>query len=62
MPAPKLRIDREHTLRLLAGQAVTVKVPPGAKTLAFQLDKKTIENGGDSMAKILDVFFNGRPA
>lgn len=62
MATPMLRIDREHSLRLLAGQAVTVKVPANAKTVSFMLDLPKGTSSLDSFAHICDVVFNGRKA
>lgn len=63
MPIPTLKIDREHTLRLLSGQPVAIKVPKGAPSVRLLL---TLDFGGndplDGLAKCMDVFFNGRKA
>lgn len=63
MPTPTLKIDREHTLRLLAGQPIAIKFPKGAPAvrllLTIDLDGKTPLDG---VAKCMDVFFNGRRA
>jgi hypothetical protein len=63
MPRVTVKIDREHTRRLLRGETVRIVVPEGLETMGLRLD---VPDGnkpdGDSIAKILDVFFNGRKA
>lgn len=54
-----IRIDESHTKKLLSGERVTIKVPLGATKFSIQL---TVPKHADSLAKLVDVFFNGRPA
>lgn len=53
-----IAIDREHSLDLLAGKPVTIKVPDGAKELTL----KCAAVRESSFAEVCDVFFNGRAA
>lgn len=62
MVIARLKIDREHSLKLLMGQPVTIKVPPNAARLELRLDLAKSPRHDDSFAKICDVFFNGRRA
>jgi hypothetical protein len=61
---PIIRIDREHTMALLAGDSVTIKVPAGVETISLRLNMPTSKGSGvmDGLAKFADVFFNGRRA
>jgi hypothetical protein len=43
----------------MEGKVVTVRIPANATALQIRLQKP---EGTNSVAKILDVFFNGRPA
>jgi len=61
MKTVRLKIDLEHTKKILRGEPVTIKVPLGATHLELRFATPG-QNSGDSIAKILDVFFNGRPA
>lgn len=54
-----VKIDRKHSLQLLHGDSITIKVPKDATELTLQLMTPERES---SMAEIMDVFFNGRPA
>ncbi len=54
-----IRIDREHTRKLLAGETVAIKVPAGCTVLRLKLDVPEGEHTA-GLAKVLDVFFNGR--
>jgi hypothetical protein len=62
VPVPKLKIDRAHSLALVAGKSVTVKIPPNAKAITLVLDMPNVSADLDSLAKVIDVFFNGRKA
>lgn len=55
----KIQIDQAHSLNLLRGQSIAIKVPAGAGVIQLRLTKPVEP---DSFAKVLDVFFNGRPA
>jgi hypothetical protein len=57
-PRPKLKIDRKHSLDLLAGKPITIRVPMGATSLTLQCERVR----ESTTAEILDVFFNGRAA
>ncbi len=57
----KLRIDAAHSLKLVRGEPVVVKVPMGTRQVELRLSHAEPEKL-DSFAKICDVFFNGRPA
>jgi len=60
MKRPTIQIDQEHTRKLLRGETIAIKIPSNTPVLQLRL-----YNHGeptDSFAKILDVFFNGRPA
>jgi len=61
MKTMRLQIDLEHTKKILRGEPVTIKVPEGATRLELRFATPR-QDSGDSIAKILDVFFNGRPA
>jgi len=58
----KIRIDRKHTLDLLAGRDVTIKIPAGTEAVNLIMDAPEIKTSMDGLAKCLDVFFNGRKA
>lgn len=51
-------IDEKRARMLLDGKVLTVRIPVNATSLQIRLQKPE----SDSFAKILDVFFNGRPA
>jgi hypothetical protein len=59
---PTIKVDAEHTARLAHGETVVLKVPPGAETLGIRLTKLPPGTPLDGMAKLCDVFFNGRKA
>ena len=59
MKRVKIKIDRLHSEWLLSGKNVAIKVPAGADVVQIQL---TVVPEDSSFAKVLDVFFNGRPA
>lgn len=61
MKRAKVRIDKEHTLRLMAGKPIAIKVPEGADVIQLEL-AQVAGAAPDSWAKLCDVFFNGRPA
>lgn len=63
MKTARLKIDLAHTKKLFRGEPIVIKVPEGATLLEINLSapKPKVESG-DSIAKILDVFFNGRKA
>jgi hypothetical protein len=52
-------IDEKRARMLMEGKVVTVRIPANATALQIRLQKP---EGTNSVAKILDVFFNGRPA
>lgn len=56
----KVKIDTEHTIQLMEGKPIAVKIPSGATVLELQIVPQSKD--GDSLAKIIDVFFNGRSA
>jgi len=65
----KVTINGEHAVKLLAGETVTIHIPANTDTLelALKRDGDRIAIGSASglmggMAKIMDVFFNGRRA
>jgi hypothetical protein len=53
----KLQIDERHTRELLTGKPIAIKVPRGATVLEIRTAAIS-----DRFAKLIDVFFNGRPA
>jgi len=53
-------IDEAHSLQLMRGESIAIKVPPNTPVLQLRL--ATLASTPDSFAKVLDVFFNGRPA
>jgi hypothetical protein len=57
----KIQIDRQHAAALLQGKAIAFKIPAGAQVLQLQL-AEGFPPTPHSFAKLLDVFFNGRPA
>lgn len=61
MDRAKLRIDAAHSRKLVRGEAVTIKVPLGAKLITLRLSHAS-PSALDSFVKLTDVFFNGRPA
>jgi hypothetical protein len=58
MKRVKVQIDPAHSRKLIAGDAIAIKVPKGAEAIEIRL--ATVPR--DSFAKVIDVFFNGRPA
>jgi len=52
-------IDEKRARMLLNGKVVTVRIPVNATSLQIRLQKP---EDGNSIAKIFDVFFNGREA
>jgi hypothetical protein len=54
----KIQIDAAHSRKLVIGQPIAIKVPRGAEIIELRLTKQP----ADSFAKLVDVFFNGRPA
>ena len=60
MSTPIVRIDAEHTVKLLRGKPVTIKVPGTATTVKLQLTPPP--SSSSELVKLFDVFFNGRPA
>lgn len=63
MKRVKMGIDSEHAKALLAGKKIAIKVPPGAEVIELSMSFAVKYDGPlDGMAKVIDVFFNGRPA
>lgn len=61
MKRVKIRLDVPHTLELMAGNPIAIKIPKGAEVLELQPAK--IEKSFQSeLVKLCDVVFNGRPA
>lgn len=54
-----IEIDREHSRRLASGRPITIRVPNGATELTIQCAQPPRTS---SLAEVVDVFFNGRPA
>jgi len=52
-------IDRDHSVRLMRGKPVTIKVPKGATELTLHCAPA---EHSFSFAEVIDVFFNGRRA
>ena len=63
MKRVKLRLGTSAIVKLMTGEPVAVKLPIGASILELQSDlpQRSSESRG-SLAELLDVFFNGRPA
>lgn len=61
MKRVKVKIDVEHTLDLIAGEPIAIKVPKGAEILEL-LPARLPRGARDSFAHVCDVFLNGRPA
>jgi hypothetical protein len=61
MKRAKILINALHSRALLLGEPVAIKVPEGAKIIELRLTPSQI-HPIDSMAKVIDVFFNGRKA
>ena len=59
MGRTRLQIDTEHATKLIRGESIAVKVPRDTDVLEIRLAKPY---DGDSFAKLVDVFFNGRSA
>jgi hypothetical protein len=53
----KVQIDEKHTRELLAGKPIAIRIPADAQVLEIRT-----ATFPDRFAKLLDVFFNGRPA
>jgi len=51
-------IDAEHSKKLMTGERIAIKVPANARVIELQLTKVA----SDSLVKLIDVLFNGRPA
>jgi hypothetical protein len=60
MLTTSVRIDKAHTLKLLRGEAVTIKVPPNAQAIRLQVEAP--DGDRNYLAELVDVFFNGRKA
>lgn len=58
----KIKIDRKHSIDLLHGKPVTVKVPTGCEMVRIYLDSPELTNAFDGIAQCIDTFFNGRKA
>jgi hypothetical protein len=54
-------IDEKRARMLLDGKVVTVRIPANSESLQIRLQKPS-ECDSFNFAKVLDVFFNGRPA
>ena len=54
----KIQIDLKHSMALVSGKPIAIKVPKNATIVQIRLTPVR----DDSFAKVLDVFFNGRPA
>jgi len=59
MKRAKVRIDSAHSRKLIEGKPIAIKVPKGADVIELRL---LLVDRDDSFAKLVDVFFNGRPA
>jgi hypothetical protein len=55
----KIQIDEAHTVQIVSGRAIAIKVPKGADVIELKLSPAVVQ---DSFAKLVDVFFNGRKA
>lgn len=61
MTRAKIKIDAAHSLRLMYGKPVAIRIPRGATVLELRLAPQA-KNFEDSFAKICDVVLNGRRA
>lgn len=59
-----VRIDANHAAQLLAGRTVAIKVPDGADILEIVAEPLPASAAPifHGLAKLADVFFNGRKA
>jgi hypothetical protein len=60
MKIAKVKVDAEHTLRLLEGKPVGICVPAGTEVLELKLEPQAKDR--NYLAEVVDVFFNGRKA
>ena len=60
MKIVKLQIDTEHTLLLLEGKTVAVKLPAGTEVVELRIVPQAKDT--NDFVKLVDVFFNGRKA
>jgi hypothetical protein len=59
----KIGIDSEHAKKLLAGKQIAITIPQGAQVLELSFSFPIKAEGPlDGIAKLVDVFFNGRSA
>jgi hypothetical protein len=56
-----IRIDKKHSLDLLAGKSIAIKAPEGAEVIELSLAADSLPPP-DPSALLADVFFNGRRA
>jgi hypothetical protein len=54
-----VRIDEEHSMKLITGKTVSIRVPKDADVIELKLMHQRSNN---TLAKVIDVFFNCRPA
>jgi hypothetical protein len=58
MKVHKVQIDAEHSIKLLEGKPVAIRVPPGVEVLEL----KIVPQGKymSDFAEVIDLVFNGR--
>lgn len=52
-----VRIDKAHSVKLISGETIAIKVPKGTEVLQLELAESR-----NYVAEWMDVFFNGRKA
>jgi hypothetical protein len=62
MKLVRVLVNKEHATKLLFGLPIIIKIPEGTTHLELNLDSASVRPPDASIAKIIDVFFNGRKA
>lgn len=62
MKEVRIRIDQAHSAKLAKGEPVSFKVPKGTEVVQVRLSAPAADPLMSSIAKCMDVFFNGRKA